>query len=186
MPLLGTSGQRGIAEIAFSWCLLKVLLAPWEARAAAPTPLCLEQLACLSWCELEQLYRRATPGTIPDGYLRGRAIYCPCDPLSSARSKVSQSLWHGKHFCPADGALINQWCLGTQAVRARVCYGASWLDGQPSIVMDYRGMSYVWGDVRDEIREVAPGLYLGLMYRCKAGQPRMKLFFALQTCSCPP
>jgi hypothetical protein len=186
MRLFSTTGQGGIAGIALAWCLLMVAQAPGETQAAAAAPLCLEQLACLSWCDLEQLYRQATPGTIPAGYLRGQAIYCPSAPFSPARSKVSQSLWHGKHFCPADGTLINQWCLGAQAVRARVGYGESWLDGKPSIIMDYRGMSHVWGDVRDEIREVGPGLYLGLMYRCKAGQPRMKLFFALQACSSPP
>jgi hypothetical protein len=186
MRLFRTSGQGEIARIALSWCLLTVPLTPRVAPAAAAAPLCLEQLACMNWCELEQLYRQATPGTIPVGYLCGRAIYCPGAPLSPARSKVSQSVWQGKHFCPADGTLINQWCLGMRAVRARVCYGQSWLDGQPSIVMDYRGMSHVWGNVRDEIREVAPGLYLGLMYRCKAGQPRRKLFFVLQACSCPP
>lgn len=169
-------------SIVLSGCLLTVLLAPRETRAAADAPLCLEQLACMSWCELEQLYRQAAPGTMPAGYLRGRAIYEPCAPLSPARSKVSQSMWHGKHFCPADGMMINQWCLGT-AVRARVCYSDSWLDGKPSIVMDYRGVSHViWSDVRDEIREIAPGLYLGLMYRCKAGRPRMKLFFVLEAC----
>ncbi len=52
--------------------------------------------------------------------------------------------------------------------------------------MDYRGMSHVWSDVRDELREVAPGVYLGLMYRCKAGQPRMKMFFALEMPACAP
>ncbi len=185
MRLFSRSGKDGIAGRALPWCLLTMLLAPGKTPAAANAPLCLEQLVCLSWCDLEQLYRQAKPGPIPAGYLRGQAIYCPCAPLSSTRSKVSQALWHGKHFCPGDGTLINQWCLGAQAVRARVCYGESWLDGHPSIVMDYRGMAHVWGDVRDEIREVAPGLYLGLMYRCKSGQPRMKLFFALQSCPCP-
>lgn len=185
MRLFNRSEQGRIVGIALSWCLLTVPLPAQEAPAAASVPLCLEQLVCLNWCDLEQIYRQATPGTMPAGYLRGRAIYCPDAPLSPARSKVSQSVWHGKHFCPADGTLINQWCLGTQAVRARVGYGESWLDGKPSIVMDYRGMSHIWGDVRDEIREVAPGLYLGLMYRCKAGQPRMKLFFALEACACP-
>jgi hypothetical protein len=185
MRLFSTSGQGGFVGIALSLCLLTVPQAHAQASSAA-IPLCLEQLAGLSWRELEELYRQATPGTIPAGYLRGRALYCPGAPLSPVRSKVSQSIWRGKHFCPADGTLVNQWCLGTQAVRARVCYGESWLDGFPSIVMDYRGMSHIWGNVRDEIREVAPGLYLGLMYRCKADQSRMKLFFALQACSCPP
>lgn len=166
-----------------------LMMAGWlwtAAASAAESPplaapcLCLEQLAGMNWGELEQLYRQATPGAVPTGYARGKAVYCPCAPLTPTRSRLSQALWHGKHFCPADGTLINQWCLGRQAVRARVCYGNSWLDGKPSIVMDYRGMSHIWSDVRDEIREVAPGLYLGLMYRCKAGQPQMKLFFALE------
>jgi hypothetical protein len=183
-----------VAGIALAWCLLAVMTAragPGEtvaerpARAAYPA-LSLERLACMSWGDLEQLYRQASPGTIPAGYARGRAIYCPCDLLTPARSKMTKAMWHGKHFCPADGTLVNQWGLGLQAVRARVGYGVGWLDGQPSIVMDYRGMSHVWSDVRDEIREVAPGLYLGVMYRCKGGQPRMKMFFALELSSCGP
>lgn len=177
--------SRITALVAAGWLLTATTRAAEPPPVAAPC-LGLEQLACMSWGELEQLYRQAAPGAIPSGYARGRAIYCPCARLSPARSKLSQAMWHGKHFCPADGTLINQWCLGTQAVRARVCYGDSWLDGKPSIVMDYRGMSHIWSDVRDEIREVAPGLYLGLMYRCKAGQPRMKLFFVLEmTGKCP-
>jgi hypothetical protein len=155
-------------------------LSPALAETPPPPPLCMEQLAALSWCDLEQLYRHAVPGTIPSGYARGRAVYCPCAPLTPMRSKMSQALWHGKYFCPAEGMLINQWCLGAQAVRARLCVGDSWLDGKPSILMDYRGMAHVWKDVRDEIREVAPGLYLGLMYRCKNGQTRMKMFFVLE------
>jgi hypothetical protein len=147
----------------------------------------LEELASMSWCDLEAIYRQASPGKIPTGYAPGRAIYCPGAALTPTRSKVTEALWHGKHFCAAEGMLINQWCLGAQAVRARVCYGDSWLDGKPSIIMDYRGMSsHVWKDVRDEIREIAPGLYLGLMYRCKAGQPQMKMFFALEFATpCP-
>lgn len=139
----------------------------------------------MSWCDLEQLYRRSAAGTMPVGYTRGRAIYCPCTPLTPMRSKMSQALWHGKLFCPAEGILVNRWCLGVQGVRARVCFGDSCLDGKPSIIMDYRGMAYIWSDVRDEIREVAPSLYLGLMYRGKSGQPQMKMFFALEmTASC--
>jgi hypothetical protein len=164
-------------------CLL-VVASSSAGPSETPGPtLCLEQLANMSWCQLEHIYRQAAPGTIPSGYTRGLAIYCPDAPLTPARSKMTQALWHGKLFCPAEGMLINQWCLGTQAVRARVCYGESWLDGNPSIIMDYRGVSHIWSDVRDEIREVAPGLYLGLMYRCKSGQPRMKMFFALE-CGC--
>jgi hypothetical protein len=173
---------------AFVWCLLAVGA---KAADSAPEPpvssaLSLERLSRMSWCDLEQLYRQASPGAIPAGYARGRAIYCPGAFLTPTRSKMTQKLWHGKLFCPEDGTLVNEWCLGFHAIHARVGYGSSWLDGKPSIVMDYRGTSRVWHDVRDEIREVAPGLYLGVMYRCKASQPRMKTYFALDfTSACP-
>ncbi|HWG43827.1 MAG TPA: hypothetical protein VN688_13705 [Gemmataceae bacterium] len=183
-----------VSGIALAWCLLAVTTAPAgpgdvvpeQPAPAASLALSLEQLACMNWGDLEQLYRQAGPGPIPTGYLRGRTIYCPDARFSSSQSKISKALWHGKHFCP-EATLVNQWCLGIRAVRARICLGESWLDGQPSILMDYRGMSHViWKDVRDEIREIAPGLYLGIMYRCKTGQPRMKMFFALELESCDP
>src|SRR6516164_9871682 len=69
------------------------------ARAQTPGhPDCLEQLACMSWEELERLYRDSGPGAIPVGYARGRAIYCPGARLSGVKSGVANALWHGKHF----------------------------------------------------------------------------------------
>lgn len=182
----GRARSRFSAAGILAGCLLATAAASAQSSHPPSPILSLEQLACMNWCELENLYRQASPGAIPCGYARGRAIYCPGAFLTPARDRMTQALWHGKHFCPDDGTLINQWCLGARAVRARVCYGESWLDGKPSIVMDYRGMAHVWKDVRDEIREVAPGVYLGLMYRCKAGQPRRKMFFALELSSCAP
>jgi hypothetical protein len=185
MHFRDASRESLLALCAISWCLLTAAAAPADPVPAAAPSLCLEQLACMTWCDLEQLYRQASAGTIPAGYTRGRAIYCPGAALTPARAKISQVMWHGKHFCCADCTLINQWCFG-RAVRARVSYGDSWLDGKPSIVMDYRGTSHVvWSDVRDEIREVAPGLYVGLMYQARSCPPRMKMFFALElTPSC--
>jgi hypothetical protein len=48
--------------------------------------------------------------------------------------------------------------------------------------MDYHETSRVWVDVRDEVREVAPGLYLGRMYRRKPCGPEFQFFFALEAC----
>jgi hypothetical protein len=45
--------------------------------------------------------------------------------------------------------------------------------------MDYSNTSRVWADVRDEAREVAPGLYLGRMYRRQADCPQFQFYFAL-------
>ncbi len=41
-------------------------------------------------------------------------------------------------------------------------------------------MAIVWHNVRDEVRKVAPGLYVGIMYQCKKGQQHLKMFFALE------
>jgi hypothetical protein len=154
--------------------------APPAGLAARPA-LCLADLARMSWPELERLYREAEAGPIPEGYLRGRAIYCPCDRLAGFRAAATGVLWHGKVFDGHSGTLINQWA-GVRAIRARVCYGPSWLDGNTSIVMDYSDTSRVWADMRDEAREVAPGLYLGRMYRRTPCGPQFQFYFALQAC----
>src|SRR5205823_3848413 len=155
---------------------------PCHATPSASLPRCLEDLTRMSWDELEQLYRGASPGAVPSGYAKGRALYCPGKPLSGPRAATSRLLWKGKHFDPCGGTLINQW-LGFRAVRARVFYGESWLDGGPSLILDYDGMSrLVWADARDEVREVAPGLYLGLMFR-RRSYPQYKTFFALEACT---
>jgi hypothetical protein len=136
-------------------------------------------LAATPWADLERLYRQAAAGAVPDGFARGQVIYPPCERFGAAKARAAGLLWRGKHFCAADGTLVNQW-LGVRAIHARVCCGPSWLDGRPAIVLDYCGTSRRWADVRDEMREVAPGLYLGAMYLRRCPEPRLKLFFVLQ------
>ncbi len=94
-------------------------------------------------------------------------------------------VWKGKWFDECDGTLLNEWCFGVKRVQAKVGYGDSWLDGRPAIIMDYSETSTVWRGVRDELRQVGPGLYLGLMYESQCPCPKFKMFFALETsCSC--
>ena len=49
-------------------------------------------------------------------------------------------------------------------MRAKVYKDESWLDGKEAIVLDYSKTSVVAQWIRDEIREVAPRLYLGLVF----------------------
>src|SRR5690242_3988956 len=69
-----------------------------EGAPAVVRPQSLDELARMSWPELERLYRASVPGAIPVGYTPGLAIYCPDARLSAARSKVTHFLWRGKHF----------------------------------------------------------------------------------------
>jgi hypothetical protein len=148
---------------------------------ASESPLSLAYLGHLSWPELEALYRTSSPGAIPRGFLRGKVLYCRNSFLAGVRSATSNALWKGKVFDDSGSGLVNQW-ICFRAVRADVRYGPSWLDDGSSIVMDYATTSRVWSDVRDELREVAPGLYLGRMYHRRPCGPVFELFFVLQAC----
>jgi hypothetical protein len=147
------------------------------------TTLSFEVLACASFHELESLYRQAAPGTMPTGFVRGRTVYCSHDFLAGSRARIANFFWKGKHFCDQDSSLINQF-LGVRAIRAHTYPGTSSLDGQPAWILDYAHTSLLWKDVRDEMREVAPGLYVGAMYERRCPEPHLKLFFVLEAGSC--
>jgi hypothetical protein len=54
------------------------------------------------------------------------------------------------------------------------------MDGRPALIIDYSRTSHVYARYRDEIRQVGPGLYLGLMYTRTAPQPTLKTYFLLE------
>ena len=141
----------------------------------------------MSWRDLEQLYRQGNAGPIPTGWhlLRGRAIHVLKRlPHAGTNEDEVRRCGTRQALRPSDSLLTNQWGMGIKAVHARLCHGASWLDGGPSIIMDYRGMAVICINVRDELRACA-GLYVGIMYQCKKGQKHLKMFFALEmTSSC--
>jgi hypothetical protein len=92
--------------------------------------------------------------------------------------KLVQGLaWQGKVVNARSRALKNKILpLGLHAIEADVYTGRSWFDGSDCIVLDYSKRSLVARFVRDEIRRVAPGLYLGLVY---LGHTRL-IYFTLQ------
>ena len=66
-------------------------------------------------------------------------------------------------FEPGEATAVNRF-FGMRMIRGQLYEGPSWLDGRPSLVLDYSQTSRIYADNRDEIRQVAPGLFLGLMY----------------------
>ena len=74
---------------------------------------------------------------------------------------------------------MNRWVLGVKAIGSRSEVGPSWIDGRPATVFDYPPDTPVLGNTRDELREVAPGLFLGLTYRTNCPGPRVVMFFTL-------
>jgi hypothetical protein len=71
--------------------------------------------------------------------------------------------WQGKVFDLSGKTLVNK-VLGFKAIKAQVFYGTSLFDEKEAIIIDYGDTSLIAGPVRDEIRQIAPGLYLGRAY----------------------
>jgi hypothetical protein len=156
---------------------------PQTVPGASSLPmLSIRQLVRMSGPELDQLYMQASAGTIPAGKTRGRAILYPGTRWAVPASRVARVAWQGKVFREDGVSAVNRF-FGVRMIRADVAYGPSWLDGRPSIILDYEHSSRLYEPYRDELREVAPGLYLGLMYERTAPQPNLKMYFAIETSS---
>jgi hypothetical protein len=116
--------------------------------------------------ELENLFRNSEPGPIPRGITDGTAIFLPGTIVAPVVRWVTKLLiWKGKVFAPDGTELLNRISpLGFLSIRAEVSLDASWLDAKPAILIDYSHSSFVAQKIRDEIREVAVGLYLGRVW----------------------
>lgn len=123
-------------------------------------------LCGMTGSELDALFARSPAGPVPHGRGDGTFILLPGTPASRPAARLVRTLaWKGKVF-DADGRrLVNRVLpFGMRAVAAQVQTGPSWFDGRPCIILDYSRTSLIARQVRDEIREVAPGLYLGMVY----------------------
>src|SRR5262245_38296328 len=121
-------------------------------------------------CCWEALFRQGTLGCGPLGPTRGTVLYADGKrPLLKAR--LQGVVWKGKTF-HGDGTFTNRWLGGVQAVSADTCVEPSWLDGQPCLVMQYAPDAPVFGNVRDELRQIAPDVWLGRSYDVVTGHPK--------------
>jgi hypothetical protein len=167
-----------VAAIAF--CLgLEAPLARGQSPAT-PTGVTLDQLLGMSAAELEAVYRQGASVAIPEGRIRGTAILSPGTRRTRTLSRGARLMWQGKVFEPGQTSAVNRF-FGMRLVRAQVYQGPSWLDGQPSLILDYSQTSRVYADNRDEIRQIAPGLFLGLMYDRTTAPPGLVMYFALES-----
>lgn len=129
-------------------------------------PLNGEQLLAMSQQQLDALFASSPPGPIPNGKANGTAIIAPGTTYSADIARfVNVFAWQGKVFDAAHGTLVNRiTAFGFDAIIASVYVAPSWFDEKPCIVLDYSKTSVVAHWIRDEIREVAPNLYLGIVY----------------------
>jgi hypothetical protein len=126
----------------------------------------LQDLTSMSQSGLDDLFRRSPIGEIPDGDAQGTAIVDPGTEIERPILWFARWLaWQGKVVYRPQGYLVNKvGPFGFHLIKARVYVAASWFDNQPAIILDYSKTSLLAHKVRDEIREVSPGTFLGIVF----------------------
>lgn len=170
-------GRARLVALAGAW--LSVWLGGAAGAQSAPG-LSGDRLQRMSPAELDQLYRSAQPGLQPRGKVRGVPIVSPGKAFGPVASRATRVVWQGKVFRDDGATAVNRF-FGLRVIEGNLYQGTSWLDGRPSLILDYEKTSVVYGRYRDEIRQVAPGLYLGVMYARKPNGPVFTRYFAFET-----
>jgi hypothetical protein len=116
--------------------------------------------------ELDELFRHSPAGSVPRGDCRGTVLVFTGSPLAPVAAALCRALvWQGKVFAADGRQLVNNVSpFRIRAVRAVVSPGPSWVDNRECVVINYSRTSTLARWVRDEIRLVAPELYLGVVW----------------------
>ncbi len=136
-----------------------------ERAAGGPVVTGCDQAMELSSETLDELFENSPAGAIPRGRGTGTALAAPATRLARPLARLGALVWRGKTFNPLSGELQNMLTLlEFRALRAEVHEGPSLVDGRPCIVCDYSRSSPLTCWIRDEIRQVGPADYLGLVF----------------------
>lgn len=107
----------------------------------------------------------------PAGTTRGTVLYADEALFPRLKARLQGTIWKGKVF-HGDGTFTNRWLGGVRAGTVGTAVEPSWLDGQPTLVARYSPSALVFRNVRDELRQVGPGVWLGRSYDATTGRPK--------------
>ncbi len=173
-------------------------LAPSQTQAAQPAArLVLDDLLRFPAARLEALYRAAPCPSLAalDGDLRGRMLAWPG--AGRATGLALRSLagaawfpWRGKSFRPLSSVAGEEAGEGINRVisdarrwyRFETRIGPSLCDGGPALLLDYDLPTnpFFIRPIKDEVRTLQPGLFLGQAWLAVGAAPRLVLYFALE------
>ncbi len=164
----------------------------FPARAFG-APASLDALASRAPSELLALYRDARVPRLQEvtGQLRGRLLAVPRLPPRIARvvdrlASSDRFPWRGKTFTHDDderGDGVNRVFVDrAELFRFTTSIGRSRAGDFDAVQLDYDHPQnpFFIRAIKDEIREVAPGLFLGQAYVTVRGVPYLALYFALE------
>ena len=163
-----------------------------------------DELSLMSIRELAEVYRGGSvPYTLAalDGELPGRVLtmvgpggYAPLADLARTIAAADRFPWEGKSFSatsPIEGTGVNRMRFGTGGKQHNwfpfaTSLGRSAVDDEPCILLDYDNKAdrdpnpWLIRKIRDELREVAPKLFLGPALLNTPTRPRLIAYFAVR------
>lgn len=146
---------------------LVALFLPFASAARADeaeATLTSESLRVMSQAQLNAIYLNTkAAGAIPDGESNGTAVFFAGSSIAEPATRLAAMIWQGKVFDTDNGVLVNK-VFGFRAIKAKIFYGPSLLDGKQAVIIDYHDTSFLAQRIRDEVRMIAPNLYLGRAY----------------------
>jgi hypothetical protein len=118
--------------------------------------------------ELDALFGAAARGPRPEGAFEGTLIVTVPGLAHVVAWAIRLLVWRGKVFeaAGANDARVDNLVtpFGMRSVPGLVYVAGSRLDGRAAWVIDYSKTSWIAKHVRDEIRETAPGEWLGKVW----------------------
>lgn len=120
----------------------------------------------MSQAEIDELYKQGSVGKIPDGDSKGIAIIAAGTILTKIIALLSKLFfWQGKFFYPEQKFFLNKLPpFGIRAFKGEIYKGNGWFCEGEAIILDYSQTSLIFRQVREEMREIAPGFYLAQVY----------------------
>jgi len=168
-----------------------------ETRAEAGHLQKAEDLRLLTTAELMDVFRKGrAPETLEaiEGDPRGVGVGLHMlagswlDRWIRKRAATERFLWHGKSFrmkSPTEGWGFNRAGRGplVAVFPFKTTIGQSVIDDERSVIIDYNVPRNPWWErlTWDELREVSPGIYLGVTTLRLFGRYRVALWFAVDT-----
>ena len=128
--------------------------------------LSLWDLAQITQAQLDMLFRRGTSNNVPDGRASCTAIVAGGgDIVGPVLWFARWYAWQGKVFDGLHRTVRDDvGPFGFHLMRGSVYIAPSTFDQRPAIILDYSKTSLLARKLRDEIRQIAPSTYVGIVY----------------------
>ena len=120
----------------------------------------------MSQDKIDELYKQGSVGEIPDGASEGIAIIAAGTVFAKVFALLSKLFfWRGKFFVRDQNFFLNILPLfGIRAFKGEIYKGNGRFTEGETIILDYSQTSLIFKQVKEEMREIAPGFYLAQVY----------------------